>query len=86
MGFWKWLGKGSINLMKYIWTETTFKLMIPGLIITVGYVLLLRYLNGSDIMRSPYFELSLLSFPMMLLSIGLPWLYEIYKEENPVKR
>lgn len=86
MGFWKWLGKKIKDVFKSIWVETALKWMLPGMILTFGYVFLIVYLNGSNHMESPYFELSFLALPVLLLSMGLPILYEIYKDENPVER
>ena len=81
MNFWIWLGKTIKDAAKELWNEKPFKLILVGWIITFGYIFLLGFLNGSNIMRSPYFELTWLAFPMLLLSCILPILYyEVYKK------
>lgn len=87
MGYWRWLGKKTKDFIKFAWYDTILKLMIPGIILSFSYLILLIHLNNWErTMKSPYFELSFLVFPMLLLSILLPILYEIYLEGSPCKK
>ena len=85
MNFSIWLLKKTIDVIKEVF-YSDMKYLIFGFVLSMLYLQVLVYFNGSNIMKTPYFELAFLSLGLIFIPLFFKLLFNEYKkEENKLK-